>query len=114
LPAAQGASPADVQATLAELTARTVANDVKRHAPQLAELVVCGGGAHNGHLMTRLGAALPGTEVVSSDTRGIPPMQVEAAAFAWLARKAVRREALDLKSTTGASGARVLGCIYPA
>jgi anhydro-N-acetylmuramic acid kinase len=114
LPAAQGASPADVQATLAELTARTVANDVKRHAPQVAELVVCGGGAHNGHLMARLGAALPGREVVASDTRGIPPMQVEAAAFAWLARKAVRREALDLKSTTGASGARVLGCIYPA
>ncbi|HSV34966.1 MAG TPA: anhydro-N-acetylmuramic acid kinase [Ramlibacter sp.] len=108
------ARPADVQATLAELTAQACAVDVKRHEPALRHLVVCGGGAFNDHLMGRLQALLPQAQVDSSTRWGLPPLQVEAAAFAWLARKAVLREKLDLTSTTGALGARVLGCIYPA
>ncbi|TFZ07249.1 anhydro-N-acetylmuramic acid kinase [Ramlibacter henchirensis] len=106
--------PQQVQATLAELTARACSDNVMRHEPKLARLIVCGGGALNTHLMRRLQALLPGTQVVSSADAGLPPLQVEAAAFAWLARKAVRREPLDLKSTTGARGARVLGGIWPA
>ena len=108
------AAPADVQATLAELTARACADDVRRHAAALGELVVCGGGAFNRHLMRRLAALLPGTRVVSSTERGLPPLQVEAAAFAWLAQKALDGEKLPLQSITGARGARVLGGIYPA
>ncbi len=107
-------SAADVQATLAELTARTCADDVQRHAPGVPRLIVCGGGAFNTHLMRRLAALLPGTQVMTSDDAGLPPLQVEAAAFAWLARQAILREKLDLQSTTGARGARVLGGIYPA
>jgi anhydro-N-acetylmuramic acid kinase len=57
---------------------------------------------------------LPQAQVISSAAAGLPPLQVEAAAFAWLAMKAVRGEKLDLQSTTGARGARVLGGIYPA
>ncbi|MDP3619176.1 MAG: anhydro-N-acetylmuramic acid kinase [Ramlibacter sp.] len=106
-------APADLQATLAELTARACANDLMREQSYTAELVVCGGGALNDHLMRRLQARLPGIRVVSSAERGLPPLQVEAAAFAWLARKCLRREKLALESTTGARGARVLGCIYP-
>jgi anhydro-N-acetylmuramic acid kinase len=108
------AAPADVQATLAELTARACAADVLRHEPALAHLVVCGGGALNGHLMRRLAALLPHARVASSADWGLPPLQVEATAFAWLARKTLLREKLALQSTTGAKGARVLGCIYPA
>jgi anhydro-N-acetylmuramic acid kinase len=109
-----GAAAADVQATLTELTARACADDVERYAPGLRKLVVCGGGALNGLLMRRLQALLPGTQVVSSAAEGLPPLQVEAAAFAWLAMKCVRGEKLELQSTTGARGARVLGGIYPA
>jgi anhydro-N-acetylmuramic acid kinase len=109
-----GAKPQDVQATLAELAARACAADVLRHEPSLPRLIVCGGGALNGHLMRRLRAMLPAAEVTPSTEAGLPPLQVEAAAFAWLARKTVRREKLALESTTGARGARVLGCIYPA
>jgi anhydro-N-acetylmuramic acid kinase len=109
-----GLDPRDVQATLAELTAHTCAGEVQRHAPGLGRLVVCGGGALNTHLMGRLQALLPGTGVVPSTDAGLPPLQVEAAAFAWLARKAIRREALPLQSTTGARGARVLGAVWPA
>jgi anhydro-N-acetylmuramic acid kinase len=104
---------ADVQATLAELTAMVIARDVERLEPALGELIVCGGGALNRHLMNRLQALLPKTKVVASSDAGLPPQQVEAAAFAWLARQCVRREALDLKTTTGARGARVLGALYP-
>ena len=108
-----GLSPADVQATLTEFTAQACAMDVQRFAPQAQSLIVCGGGALNGHLMQRLGLSLPGVVVISSEAKGLPPLQVEAAAFAWLAFKAIRRETASLKSVTGAQGARVLGAIYP-
>jgi anhydro-N-acetylmuramic acid kinase len=106
-------SPADVQATLTEFTAQACALDVQRFSPQAQSVIVCGGGALNGHLMHRLAVNLPGVVVVNSDTRGLPPLQVEATAFAWLAFKAIRRETASLQSVTGAQGARVLGAIYP-
>ena len=105
---------ADVQATLAELTASACAAEVLRHGPESKRLVVCGGGALNTHLMQRLQAHLSALAVLSSESLGLPALQVEAAAFAWLARKAMRRETASLKSVTGAAGARVLGAIYPA
>jgi len=104
----------DVQATLAELTASACAADVLRYQPQLRRLIVCGGGVLNTYLMHRLRALLPDAIVSSSGDEGLPPLQVEATAFAWLARRLVRREKLELQSTTGARGARVLGCVYPA
>jgi anhydro-N-acetylmuramic acid kinase len=103
----------DVQATLTEYTAVACANDVKQHASEAAYLVVCGGGALNGDLMKRLALHLPLLQVISSENRGLPPLQVEAAAFAWLAFKTIRRETASLPSVTGARGARVLGAIYP-
>ena len=103
----------DVQATLAELTARTVADAVRRHAGRAKELVVCGGGAFNADLMARLGARLAPMPVVSSADRGLPPDQVEACAFAWLARAFVEREPGNIPSVTGAAGPRVLGALYP-
>lgn len=114
LQASADARPADVQATLAELTARTCADEVLRHEPALRRLIVCGGGALNAFLMQRLQRLLPTAHVMSSADCGLPPLQVEATAFAWLARKTVNREKLDLTSTTGARGARVLGAVYPA
>jgi anhydro-N-acetylmuramic acid kinase len=108
------ADPVDVQATLTELTARACSEDVLRHQPDLRRLIVCGGGALNTYLMARLRHWLPNVEVASSADWGLPPLQVEATAFAWLARKTVRREKLHLTSTTGAKGARILGCVYPA
>jgi anhydro-N-acetylmuramic acid kinase len=104
---------ADVMATLAEFTATAAVQALQRHAPGAASLVVCGGGAFNAHLMRRL-AALSGLPVDSSAERGIPPDQVEALAFAWLARARVRREPGNLPSVTGASGLRVLGALHAA
>jgi anhydro-N-acetylmuramic acid kinase len=110
---ADNLQPQDVQATLTEFTAMACAHDVQRYGPEARELIVCGGGALNGQLMSRLNHHLPGVQVVGSEMRGLPPLQVEAAAFAWLAAKTIRRETSSLPSVTGAQGARVLGAIYP-
>ena len=106
-------APADVQATLTRFTAEACVRDVQAHAPDAQTLIVCGGGALNGQLMAGLRMGLPKMTVVNSGDRGLPPLQVEAAAFAWLAFKCLRRETASLPSVTGAQGARVLGAIYP-
>jgi anhydro-N-acetylmuramic acid kinase len=104
----------DVQATLCELTARSAALALREHAPDADEVVVCGGGALNGDLMRRLGEQLPGVRVGRSDAHGLDVMQVEAAAFAWLAWTHVNRLAGNVPAVTGARGPRVLGGLYPA
>lgn len=113
--AAHGAAlPArDVQATLAEFTARAAAEALLRHAPVTRRLLVCGGGARNTHLMARLGQRLPGVDIAETAIAGVPVDQVEALAFAWLARAFVRGEAGNLPSVTGAQGPRRLGALYP-
>jgi anhydro-N-acetylmuramic acid kinase len=109
------AAPANVQATLLEFTARVCADSVLGYATGSTMLLVCGGGALNLRLMERLAACLPTMQVRSTGYGGgMDPMQVEATAFAWLARRTLKRDALALQNITGAKGARVLGCVYPA
>lgn len=103
----------DIQATLQQLTAATVAQALARHAPGIREVLVCGGGALNGGLMRDLRSALPCPVRLTSDL-GIPVQMVEALAFAWLAWAHEHGRAAGLPSVTGARGARVLGCKYPA
>jgi anhydro-N-acetylmuramic acid kinase len=107
-------SPVDVQATLTEFSACAAAQALKEHAPRTRQLLVCGGGAFNDHLMVRLAAHLPGTLVVSTAAMGMPPLQVEALAFAWLAHAFVVRQPGNLPAVTGARGPRVLGALHPA
>ena len=107
-------APVDVQATLTELSANVCAARVRRYGTDSKELIVCGGGAYNDQLMRCLQSHLPALHVKSSQALGMPPLQVEASAFAWLARKTILRETASLKTVTGAQGARVLGAIYPA
>jgi anhydro-N-acetylmuramic acid kinase len=107
------ADPQVVQATLLELTALSVAQAIRSRFQGARRLIVCGGGVSNGALMARLEALLSPVRVDSSTRHGIPPMQVEAAAFAWLAQQALRGKPGNLPAVTGARGARVLGAIYP-
>jgi anhydro-N-acetylmuramic acid kinase len=106
--------PPDIQSTLAELTARVVAEAFSAHGNGAAELIVCGGGARNADLEARLRRHLAPVGVVPSDLRGLPADQVEAAAFAWLARAFLARTPGNVPAVTGAAGARVLGALYPA
>ena len=112
VPAAMAA--ADVQATLAEFSARAAVDALQAQAPRTQRLLVCGGGAYNTHLMQRLGALWPGCSVQSTDAAGVAPLQVEALAFAWLAHAFVARQPGNLAAVTGARGPRVLGALYPA
>ncbi len=106
--------PQDVQATLTALTAQACARALLHHAPHSTELLVCGGGAFNTELMRQLASALPGISVQTTTVRGLPPLQVEAAAFAWLAQAWHQQRPGNLPAVTGASGPRVLGALYRA
>lgn len=103
--------PVDVQATLRELTAHSIARSLP---DSIDRVVVCGGGAFNARLLQSLATELESTSVVSSGDVGLPAMEVEAAAFAWLAEQAIQGRPGNLVSVTGATGPRILGAIYPA
>jgi len=105
-------TPADVQATLLALTARTVADALRATLPAAVRVIGCGGGVHNPALMRALADALPGIAVESTAAHGIDPDVVEALGFAWLARQTVLGRPGNLPSVTGAAGPRVLGAIY--
>lgn len=107
-------NPADVQATLTELTAATVADSVLENAgDDHCEVLVCGGGVHNAELMRRLRKRLGDVPVMETGELGLAADQVEAAAFAWLARQTLDGRAGNLPTVTGARGPRILGCIIP-
>ncbi|MFW5824559.1 MAG: anhydro-N-acetylmuramic acid kinase [Marinobacter sp.] len=106
--------PADVQRTLLDLTAVTIARQLPERRP--LGVYVCGGGARNGALMERLSVLLESQDVTVGTTAvlGIDPQWVEATAFAWLARQTLEGLAGNVPAVTGASGPRILGGIYPA
>jgi anhydro-N-acetylmuramic acid kinase len=106
--------PVDVQATLIELTARTITAGIVELPFAVSSVYVCGGGAYNNHLMARLEALLHPRFVTSTTQLGIAPEWVEAAAFAWLAQQTLRGKPGNLPSVTGAAGERILGAIYLA
>jgi anhydro-N-acetylmuramic acid kinase len=106
--------PGDVQATLCALSAVTVADAVADFAPDTADLLVCGGGAHNPTLMQELEDRLPGISVSPTSVAGLHPDWVEAVAFAWLAMRHVQGLPGNLPSVTGASESVLLGSVYEA
>ncbi len=109
-PSATSLAARDVQATIAELTAATIADACR--AFRADEVRVCGGGAHNRYLMARLAARLAPIEVTGTEALGVDPGAVEALAFAWLARERLAVRPANLPAVTGARGPRVLGAIH--
>ncbi len=112
------ARPEDVQATLVELTATTIADAIATHALSATAVHVCGGGAANVHLIHRMETALQnrslGAYLRPTSDLGISPNHVEAMAFAWLAHRFCMRQPGNVPEVTGAKGPRVLGALYPA
>jgi anhydro-N-acetylmuramic acid kinase len=113
-PRLRGEDAADVQATLLALSARTVADALRATQPRTRALVACGGGVHNGALLSALAAELPDCRVESSGVHGLDPDFMEAMGFAWLARETLAGRPGNLPSVSGAQGPRVLGAVYAA
>lgn len=115
--AVAGLPPEDVQATLATLTAESIARALQANLPGCRRVLTCGGGVHNEHLMAtieqRLKARVDGDmRLESSACCGLDPDWVEAILFAWLARQTLAGRPGNLPSVTGAAGPRVLGAVY--
>ncbi|AOM40291.1 anhydro-N-acetylmuramic acid kinase [Xenorhabdus hominickii] len=104
--------PVDVQATLAELTAVSISQQVILSGG-CDRLLVCGGGARNPLVMSRLSALLPNAEVATTDKYGLSGDDMEALAFAWLAFRTMSGLSGNLPSVTGADRETILGAIYP-
>ena len=102
----------DVQATLCELTAVSLADAVRNVTDAGCELLVCGGGVHNSELMRRIALQLPDYRVATTATAGLDPDWVEAAAFAWLAMRRLQKQPGNLPAVTGASGPALLGDVH--
>ena len=107
-----GLEPADVQATLLQFSARSIADALRRQAPEIREAYACGGGVHNVALMDALRVESPGTKFDTTTALGLDPDFVEAVGFAWLARARLEGIPGNLPSVTGAHGPRVLGGVY--
>jgi anhydro-N-acetylmuramic acid kinase len=103
--------PQDVQATLQQYTARSLAAALRQHAPGAA-LYVCGGGAHNAALLKSIAALIAPNRVASTESLGLDPDYVEAVAFAWFAKRTLAGLTSSASSVTGAKGARILGGVY--
>jgi len=91
----------------------SIARALKTWAADVQDVVVCGGGVRNPHLMTELAAQLC-VPLIPSSQLGLPEQHVEALAFAWLAWANCHNIPADLACVTGARHPRVLGCRYPA
>ena len=107
------ATPVDIQSTLAELTAESIAQGIQLLPDSVDEIYVCGGGSHNQYLLSRLQEKLPALPIHTTKVLGIDPDWVEAAAFAWLAYQTLTGHTGNLPSVTGARQAVLLGGIYP-
>lgn len=105
-------APQDVQATLMQLTAETIADQIKSLKIEIDQVFICGGGAFNTDLIGRLDAALPNTDLATTAELGLDPNWVEACAFAWLAKQRIEKQPGNLPAVTGASKPAILGGIY--
>lgn len=105
--------PINIQTTLCELTACTIASAILDHDTIPDEVYVCGGGSHNDYLLDRLRSTLTGIAVNTTAVLGVEPDWVESAAFAWLAQQTLLGHAGNLPAVTGAEKAVQLGGIYP-
>ena len=107
-------APADVQRTLTALTALTIADAINLHCGAATEALVCGGGTQNATLMRELAAAVHPRALATTAAYGVAVNEVEALAFAWLARETIAGRPVNVPAVTGARGPRVLGAIYRA
>ncbi len=105
-------SKEDVQATLLDLTTKTITNAIKNWAPQTNRILICGGGSYNTYLVSQLQSKLQEVPVEASSKYGVPEKWMEAMAFAWLAKQKIKGNPGNIPSVTGATKNVMLGDLY--
>ncbi|OGT37307.1 MAG: anhydro-N-acetylmuramic acid kinase [Gammaproteobacteria bacterium RIFCSPHIGHO2_12_FULL_38_14] len=115
----KGDTAENIQHTLTELTAQSIAIAIKNITQQHKlrdvtrdRIFICGGGAYNTYLIEKLRTHCPQHDIATTDTIGIAPTWIEAATFAWLAKQTLEQKAGNLASVTGARKQGVLGGVY--
>ena len=103
-------SAEDIQASLAALTTKSIADAISAYTTD--EIIICGGGVHNKYVLQLLKGYLPDIEMNSSASYGLDPDYIEATAFAWLAMRTLRLQPGNLPSVTGARREVVLGRVH--
>ena len=106
--------PRDLLRTLCELTVETVASAIERFAPRIREVYLCGGGARNPIIVSRLAERTAPVRIETTERLGVHPDWVEAAAFAWLAMRTLAGKPGNAPTVTGAGRETILGGIHPA
>ena len=102
----------DVQATLMQLTADSIADQINNLGQSISDIFICGGGVHNGGLMQRLADAMPESKISPTSELGLDPNWVEACAFAWLAKRRIEKMPGNVPAVTGATRKAILGGVY--
>lgn len=105
-------APQDVQATLLECTVHSIAHAIMLYGGTPFSVYVCGGGIHNKALLFALAQKLYPNDVLSTEDLSLPPDWIEATTFAWLAKKTLKREQLNVPPITGAQHSVVLGTVF--
>ena len=109
---ASNTSNTDVQSTLTEFSAVTIAEGIKQNCNEIIPIYLCGGGAYNTWLVSRIQCHLPDYEIKTTESLGFPVDYVEACAFAWLGLQFDLKQTIDYRSITGASQPLILGVEY--
>ncbi len=111
--AGRSLDPADILATLTELTAASIAESYRQCLPSLpAEVLLCGGGSRNSYLRQRLQANLAPAAVLTTDDAGVDADFKEAIAFAVLAYWRFTQTPGNVPAVTGARQAVLLGTLH--
>jgi anhydro-N-acetylmuramic acid kinase len=103
----------DGAATLAALTAESLAQAIRSVSREGARVLLSGGGARNRAIVDGLKERLPEFRVERSDAMGVHPDAKEAIAFAVLGYETLRGRASNVARATGASRPAFLGAIAP-
>ncbi len=103
-------SPEDIQATVCEQTAVSIASAIRPHA--VKSVYLCGGGAQNLHLVSRIASHLPEATIQTTEALGVPPQLVESCLMAWLAQSTMNKRLIDLRDITGSRQPLILGAVY--
>jgi len=110
----------DLLSTLCELTAHTVATEIKKvttehlraESAKKTPVWIVGGGAYNEHLISQLQNQLPQHQVQSSTAKQINPNAIEAMMCAWLAQQRIALKTIPLSAVTGAKRDAILGGLW--